>query len=98
MANIANNDFFASTSNEKDLKRIEAYLDENFDYDSFMSDDDYIEVMFYSRWEYPENLIDEMIASLEAPNELYIRVLSYDLPNEFVSFRVFEMGKWDIRA
>lgn len=97
MANYAINLFFASTENEKDLEKIEQFLDKNFG-DCFMSVDDcFLEAEFESRWEYPESLIDELIASLEEKDKVYIRVLTHELANEYVSFRIFSDGEWDIR-
>ena len=97
MANYATNLFFASTENEKDLDKVENFLEENFS-DCYQSrEEDYIEAEFSSRWDYPEKLIDELIASLEKQDEIYIRVLTHELCNEYVSFRIFTNGEWDVR-
>ena len=99
MANYATNLFFASTKNRKDLDRIEDFLNENF-CDCYVSRDtcdNGLEAEFYSRWEYPESLIDELIDSLEQRDEIYIRVLTYELCTEYVSFRIYDEGEWDIR-
>lgn len=98
MANYATNIFFASTENEKDLERVETFLDEHFCDCYIDCNEDYINAEFESRWDYPESLIDEMISSLEAKDEIYIRVLTHELCNEYVSFRVYSGGKWDIRV
>ena len=42
-------------------------------------------------------LINEMIESLEDKQGIYIRVLTHELCNEYVSFRIFSQGEWDIR-
>lgn len=96
MANRATNLFFASTANEKDRDRIVQYLRENFDdwkYDVF---DECVEGKFTSRWAYPAEIIAEMIALLEAENNVYLRILTHDLANEYVSFRVFSKGEWRV--
>ena len=41
--------------------------------------------------------IDELVASLEAKDKIYIRILTYELEDEYVSFRIFSQGKWDIK-
>ena len=99
MANYATNLFFASTKNQEDLDRIEDFLNENFCdfYVSRDTCDDGLEAEFYSMWEYPESLIDELIDSLEQRDEIYIRVLTYELCTEYVSFRIFDKEEWDIR-
>ena len=99
MANYATNLFFASTKNQNDLDRIDDFLNENF-CDCYVSRDtcdNGLEAEFFSRWEYPESLIDELIDSLEQRDEIYIRVLTYELCTEYVSFRIFDKGEWDIR-
>lgn len=38
-----------------------------------------------------------MISLLESKNEIYIRVLTYELCNEYVNFQVFSNGEWSYR-
>lgn len=58
---------------------------------------DIVDAEFLSRWEYPAEKINKMMASLEAKNEIYIRILIYELEDEYVSFRIFSQGIWDIK-
>lgn len=96
MANYATNIFHANTECEQDLDRIEAFLNDNFD--GYVNRyDNAIDAEFFSRWEYPEKEIDELIASLEAKDKIYIRIHTYELENEYVSFRIFSQGTWDIK-
>ena len=44
-----------------------------------------------------EEEIDRLIASLEAKDKTYIKILSYEFADEYVSFRIFSQGKWDIK-
>ena len=88
--------FHASTENKQDLDKIEAFLDDNFN--GFVNRySDIVDAEFSSRWEYPEKEIDELVASLEAKDKIYIRILTYELEDEYVSFRIFSQGKWDIK-
>ena len=97
MANYATNLFFASTKNKQDLDKIEAFLDENFA-DCFIERmDDTLKAEFSSRWIYPEELIDNLVESLEAKDEIYIRVLTHELEDEYVSFRTLSQGTWNIK-
>lgn len=97
MANYATNLFYASTNNEKDLEKIEQFLDETGRDSLYSGDEGVIEGEFLSRYEFPEKEVNELIASLDAPNKLYLRVLTHDLSNEYVSFRIYSNGKWDIK-
>lgn len=97
MADYATNLFYASTNNNKDLERIEQFLEEDIRDSMYIGDDCIIEGEFLSRYDYPEKEVNKLIASLEAPNELYLRVLTHDLSNEYVSFRIFSGGNWNIK-
>ena len=53
MANYATNIFYASTENQNDLNKIEAFLDDNFScYANKYGNS--VDAEFPSRWEYPE--------------------------------------------
>lgn len=96
MANIATNIFHATTANKQDLDKIEAFLDDNFDgYINRYAD--VIDAEFSSRWECPEKEINKLVDSLEAKNEIYMRILTHELEDEYVSFRKFSQGKWEIK-
>ena len=96
MANIATNIFHATTANKQDLDKIEAFLDDNFD-GYFNRYANVIDAEFSSRWEYPEKEINKLVDSLEAKNEIYMRILTHELEDEYVSFRKFSQGKWEIK-
>lgn len=53
MANYATNIFYASTENQNDLNKIEAFLDDNFScYANKYGNS--VDAEFPSQWEYPE--------------------------------------------
>ena len=96
MANYATNIFYARTENEADLDKIEAFLDDTFD--GFVNrHSDSVDAEFTSRWVYPEEEIDTLITSLEAKDKAYIKILSYEFSDEYVSFRIFSQGEWNIK-
>ena len=72
-------------------------MDDNFA-DSFIErTDDILKAEFSSRWVYPEELIDKLVESLEAKDKIYIRILTHELEDEYVSFRTFSQGTWNIK-
>lgn len=97
MANYATNNFFAQTENEKDLITIEQFIEENFCDSNIARHGQCVKSEFYSKWECPQKEMDELIALLEAPKRIYIRIHSYELANEYVSFRTFSNGVWNIK-
>ena len=54
-------------------------------------------LLMQNRWEYPEKEMDQLVASLEAKDKVYIKILTYEFENEYVSFRIFSQGKWEIK-
>ena len=61
MANYATNIFYASTENQNDLNKIEAFLDDNFScYANKYGNS--VDAEFPSRWEYPEKEMDQLVA------------------------------------
>ena len=97
MANYATNNFFAQTENEKDLITIEQFIKENFCDYYIARHGQCVESEFYSKWEYPEKEMNELISLLEAPMQIYISIHSYEHSNEYVSFRIFSNGEWQIK-
>lgn len=96
MANYATNIFHARTENKTDLGKIEAFLDETFN--GFVNrQGDSVDAKFSSRWVYPEEEINKLVESLEAKDKIYIKILTYEFEDEYVSFRVFSRGKWNIK-
>lgn len=97
MANYATNNFFAQTENEKDLITIEQFIKENFCDYYIARHGQCVESEFYSKWECPEKEMNELISLLEAPMQIYISIHSYEHSNEYVSFRIFSNGEWQIK-
>ncbi len=96
MANYATNIFHARTENKTDLDKIEAFLDDTFN--GFVNrQDDSIDAEFSSRWVYPEEEINKLVESLEAKSKAYIKILTYEFEDEYVSFRIFSQGEWNIK-
>ncbi len=96
MANYATNIFHARTENQTDLDKIEAFLDDKFN--GFVNrQGNSVDAEFSSRWVYPEEEINKLVESLEAKDGAYIKILTYELDDEYVSFRIFSQGKWNIK-
>lgn len=96
MANYATNIFHARTENQTDIDKIEAFLDDNFN--GFVNrQGNSVDAEFSSRWVYPEEEINKLVESLDAKDGAYIKILTYELEDEYVSFRIFSQGKWNIK-
>lgn len=96
MANYATNIFHARTENKTDLDKIEAFLDDTFSEFTNRYGDS-VDAEFYSRWVYPEEEIKKMVESLEDKDKVYIKILTYEFEDEYVSFRIFSQGEWKVK-
>lgn len=96
MATYATNILYARIENKHDLDRIEAFWDENFN-GYINRQGDSVDAEFFSRWEYPEKEIAELVSSLEDRNNVYIKILTYEFEDEYVSLRIFSQGEWTVK-
>ena len=87
MANYATNIFHARTENKTDLDKIEAFLDDTFSEFTNRYGDS-VDAEFSSRWVYPEEEIKKLVESLEDKDKVYIKILTYEFEDEYVSFRI----------
>ncbi|EOA58441.1 hypothetical protein HMPREF1214_02013 [Bacteroides sp. HPS0048] len=95
MVNCCTNLFYANIENEHDLEMMDKFLDEHFESYTEMNDDS-LDGEFGSLCKFPKETIDEMMKNIQEPQKLYIRILSHELRCEYVSFRTFSQGKWNI--
>ena len=96
MANYATNIFHARTENKTDLDKIEAFLNDTFSEFTNRYGDS-VDAEFSSRWVYPEEEIKKMVESLEDKDKVYIKILTYEFEDGYVSFRIFSQGEWKVK-
>ena len=58
---------------------------------------DSVDAEFSSRWVYPEEEIKKLVESLEDKDKVYIKILTYEFEDEYVSFRIFSQGEWKVK-
>lgn len=96
MADYATNLFFASTENERDLDKVEAF-GRQFCRLLHRAFGRHARCTILIPLGLPEKEIDKLVESLDAKDEIYIRILTYALKDEYVSFRTFSQGTWNIK-
>ena len=96
MANIATNLFYSNSQVEDDLDIVETFLNDNFECWSERVDEG-IEAEFESKWDFPEELMNQMASQLTAPQEMYMRCLSHCLEDEYAALFVFRDGAWQLK-
>ena len=96
MANYATNIFHARTENKTDLDKIEAFLDDTFSEFTNRYGDS-VDVGFCSIIEKKGEEIKKLVESLEDKDKVYIKILTYEFEDEYVSFRIFSQGEWKVK-
>mgnify|MGYP000456009050 CR=1 FL=1 len=76
--------------------KIEAFLDDTFSEFTNRYGDS-VDAEFSSRWVYPEEEIKKLVESLEDKDKVYIKILTYEFEDEYVSFRIFSQGEWKVK-
>ena len=100
MANICDNTFFASSENQESLNVLAAFLEENLSVDFIDQSEDYLDLQFSSRWVFPCEVFEELLKEhkeLSEDTTLYMRCLSTEYGCDYVSYRTYRDGAWDIR-
>lgn len=88
MSNICNNEFYAYSNNDDNINVIYKFMDE-YDGTSHLDGGiDYVECYFESKWDFPEEKMDDLFNSLPDKNDIYMRCLSTEYENEYVAFYV----------
>lgn len=77
MANICENTFYASAS-EETIKQIAKFLEEHFSYSDIDNEGDELFAYFDSKWTFPEEKMEELFNSITDKEELYMRCLSVE--------------------
>lgn len=96
MADYATNIFHAITANKEDLFKMEAFLKKHFS-GIINRYGEIVDAAFTSLQEYPEEKIAAMVEALEDKDKICIKILTYEFGSEYVSFRIFSQGKWNVK-
>ena len=95
MANYATNIFHARTENKTDLDKIEAFLDDTFSEFTNRYGDS-VDAEFSSRGCIRRR--NQKIGRIvEDKDKVYIKILTYEFEDEYVSFRIFSQGEWKVK-
>ena len=88
---------YVDSRDPANIKHLCEWCKENLDGFLEPIDDDCFEYYFDSRWDFPEQEMNEMVAELPNKDDIYIRVLSVDEPDCYCAFHVYEGGEWELQ-
>lgn len=96
MANICNNEFYAYSENPENIKTIENFFEENWGYcDIYNVTTEEIEVRFDSKWDFPEEKMDELYSLIPDKENIYMRCLSVEYGCDYVAYWKCNSDGWE---
>ena len=93
MANICNNEFYAISDNQENIKTIEDFFSKMpyADVDTF---DNNMSVYFESKWTFPEELMQELYNKIPDKEDIYMRCLSVEYGCLYHALWVCDNNGW----
>lgn len=85
MANICNNLFYAYSEDKNNLNIIKEFF-ENWESADIKESDENIDILFDSKWVFPEKEMNELYDLIPNKDDLYARCLSVEYGMDYVAY------------
>ncbi len=96
MANICENELRIYSDDIKNIEYITNFLEDNLEvYDTFENEES-ITVNFYSKWDFPEGIMDELYNGIPNKEDISIVCLSIEWGNFYTSFHTCDSEGWHL--
>ena len=96
MANICSNELHVYTEDKNNKEYIIKFMNDNFDTDVEEISDDYLEIYFDSKWDFPEELMDELYEGLPNKEDIDMTCLSVEWGCFYCAFHTCDKDGWTI--
>lgn len=97
MANICTNVAVVTSTDKQVLEQVVKEISKHFEcYMDIEFEGGRCELEFSSYGPFPQNIMDE-ITCKHMGKDLYVQVITYELPNELVQHHIYDDGKWTDR-
>lgn len=93
MANICNNLFYAYSEDKNNLNTIKEFF-ENWESADIEESDENIDILFDSKWTFPEENMEELFQLIPNKEDIYMRCLSYEFGNMYYSLWECDKDGW----
>lgn len=96
MANICTNVLYCCTDSKANYQKIKTVLGRALDIKEYDYDDEnqWFELLFLSEWEFPTTMFHSLVSELTDDKTLYFKILSYELLQSYISYRIYKNGRW----
>ena len=78
MANICDNTMYVESETKENLDAVISFFDENIKFYDCDANDNYLDIFFDSKWEFPEELMKELFETIPNKSDIYMRCLSVE--------------------
>lgn len=89
MSNICSNLFYAYSEDTNNLDVVRRFF-ENWENADIEENDDSLDILFDSRWTFPEEEMEKLYESIPNKNDVYMRCLSYEFGCEYHALWICE--------
>lgn len=93
MANICNNQMYICSEDKNNMKKVIDFFN-NWPHASIEDSDTSVDVLFDSRWVFPEEEMEKLYESLPNKEDIYMRCLSYEFGNLYHALWICDENGW----
>lgn len=86
MANICDNDLFISSDDTNNLEYVKNFMTSKLDADILDEDEEFVDIFFNSKWDFPNEIMDELYKGIPNKEDIYMRCLSTEFGCDYVAF------------
>lgn len=94
MANICDNTLYVSSENRENIDAVIKFLNENIVYYDYDDNDDSLDILFDSKWTFPEELMQELFEAIPDKSDIYMRCLSVEYGCLYHALWVCDKNGW----
>ena len=93
MANICNNQMYICSEDKDNMKKVIDFFN-NWPYANIEDSGTSVDVLFDSRWVFPEEEMEKLYESLPNKEDIYMRCLSYEFGNLYHALWICDENGW----
>lgn len=94
MANICENELRVYSEDSKNLEYITNFIEDNLDVSNVYEDEEILTINFYSKWYFPESIMDELYEGIPNKKDVSMVCFSVEWGNFYSAFHICDSEGW----
>lgn len=94
MANICENELRVYSEDSKNLEYITNFIEDNLDVSNVYEDEEILTINFYSKWDFPESIMDELYEGIPNKKDVSMVCFSVEWGNFYSAFHICDSEGW----